>query len=68
MTDIHALVEQVERLSENQVARNAEIRGLREALAAIVAVPSRETLLLNAEARAMYEYAKRALESESVLG
>jgi hypothetical protein len=55
MTDEHkSLVEQ-------------EIKGLREALAAIVAVPSRETLLLNAEARAMYEYAKRALESESVL-
>lgn len=68
MTDIRALCAQVDRLSENQIARNAEIKALREALATIVAVPSEQTLLLNAEARAMYEYAKRALESESVLG
>jgi len=33
-----------------------------EALRAIIAIPSERTLLLNAEARAMYEIAKRTLE------
>lgn len=68
MTDVHALVEEVDRLAENQIARNAEIKRLRDTLAEIVAIPGDRTLLLNAEARAMYEIAKRTLESESVLG
>lgn len=37
------------------------LRELREALEAIRDVPSESTLLLNAEARAMYEIAQRAL-------
>lgn len=65
---ISDLIEHADRLAEGQVVRNAEIKGLREALAAIAEVPSERALLLNAEARAMYEIAKRALESESVLG
>lgn len=44
-------------LAERQLAE------VREALRAIVAVPSEHDLLLNAVGRAMYEYARRALAS-----
>ena len=38
------------------------VRGFEMALRAIMEVPSEHTLLLNAEARAMYEIARRAIE------
>lgn len=41
-----------------------EDQRLRKALTVIAGVPSERTLLLNAEARAMYEIATRALEAE----
>lgn len=65
--DIRALVEQADQLAKDRVTRNAEIKGLRDGLNAIVGLPSEHDLLLNAAARAMYEVAKRTLEQPSVL-
>ena len=55
-------------------SRHREARAARELLAAlaerdyalqaIMATPSKRTLLTNAEARAMFEYARRVMESD----